>query len=368
MKAVIILPTYNERENIGKVLKKISEAANNLPQKYQVETLVVDDHSPDGTAEEVRKFMKTYPGLTLISGEKKGLGMAYVRGMNYAVYKMKADVVFEMDADLSHDPNLIPHFLKEIDEGSDFVIGSRYIRGGSIPQEWAFHRKIFSFFGNLIVRFGLFIPSIHDWTSGYRAIRASVFQTVGGGLSKFPGYAFQVAFLHRVHQHKFVVTEIPLVFIDRSWGKSKIIPPDYIYNVLLYVFSYSTMWRYLVVGGIGFSIQAAVAHLLVRMRLFPGAAVTIAAEIAIISNFILNNGWTFRQKKLSGRRRILKRFTAFNIASLGSILIQGAIVSLGVILFGHSSWFIFMILAIIFFVIPYSFFVYNRYIWRTHEH
>lgn len=368
MKVVIIIPTYNERENIKSVIQKIHETTLDIPSKYKIEVLIVDDHSPDGTGDEVRSLMKKYPFVSMISGEKKGLGMAYVRGMNYAVYKKDADILFEMDADLSHDPALIPVFLETIDNGADFVIGCRYMKGGSIPKEWPLHRKILSVVGNLIVRWGLFIPSIRDWTSGYRAIRAKVFRSVGQGLSKYPGYAFQVASLHRVYQHKFVIAEVPLVFVDRSWGKSKIIPPDYIYNVLTYVFANSTMWRYLVVGVIGFLIQATIANTLVSYHLFPGIAVVVGAEMSIISNFFLNNHWTFSQKKLSGKRRLLKRFTAFNVASIGSIVIQGFIVSLGVLTFGRSAWFIFMIAGIILFVIPYSFFIYNRFIWRTHEH
>ena len=113
-----------------------------------------------------------------MTGEKKGLGAAYVRGMRHAIDKQKAEVFFEMDADLSHDPFLIADFMKKIEEGNDLVIGSRYMKGGSIPSNWAFHRKLFSLFGNLIVRFGLMMPGLKEWTSGYRAIRVEVFETI----------------------------------------------------------------------------------------------------------------------------------------------------------------------------------------------
>ena len=366
MKIVIVLPTYNERQNIKELIPKIASVATKLHPKHLLEVLVVDDHSPDGTAQEVSQLCSKFPFLSLLSGEKKGLGMAYVRGMNYALNKMQADVMFEMDADFSHDADKIPDFIREIEKGADFVIGSRYIKGGSIPKEWAYHRKVFSVIGNLIVRYGLFIPSIHEWTNGYRAFRANVFKAVGEGLSRYPGYTFQVAFLHRVYLAKCVIKEIPLVFIDRSWGESKIIPPDYIYNLLVYVLTHSSPIRFIVVGGVGFLIQLLIASVLVSLHLFPGIAVVVGAEVAILSNFILNNSWTFAHKKLSGKR-LIKRFSAFNIAGIGSIVIQGVVVSLGVLFFGRSSWLLFTIFSIIFIVIPYSFFIYNRFIWRTHE-
>lgn len=366
MKVVLIIPTYNERENIKQLIEKIF-LATQRQASYNVEILIVDDRSPDGTAEEVKKLQKTYPKVFLITGEKKGLGMAYVRGMNYAANIVKADIMFEIDADLSHDPKLIPVFLKSIENGADFVIGSRYIPGGAIPKEWAPHRKIFSIVGNLIVRFGLFVPAIHDWTSGYRALRTSVYKTVGEGLSRYPGYTFQVAFLHRVYLAKCVITEVPLVFVDRSWGKSKIIPPDYIYNVILYVITHSALIRFIIVGGLGFLVQLLTASLLVALHIFPGIAISLGAELAIISNFILNNNWTFAHKKLSGRRKLLKRFLAFNAAGIGSIIIQGTIVSLGVIILGRSYWLIISILTIVFLIIPYSFFIYNKFIWRQEK-
>lgn len=367
MKIVIVLPTYNERQNISKLIPKIASVAAAIRPKHSLEVLVVDDRSPDGTAEEVRRLSAKYSFLSLLTGEKKGLGMAYVRGMNFALYKMKADVMFEMDADFSHDPAKIPEFIREIEKGADFVIGSRYIQGGSIPKEWAYHRKVFSVVGNLIVRYGLFIPSIHEWTNGYRAFRANVFRAVGEGLSRYPGYTFQVAFLHRVVLAKCVIREIPLVFIDRSWGESKIVPPDYIYNLIVYILTHSSLIRFIIVGGVGFLIQVVVASILVAVHIFPGIAVSIGAELAIISNFIFNNSWTFAHKKLTGKKKILKRFSAFNTAGIGSILTQGLVVSIGVVIFGRSSWFVLTVLTIIFLIIPYSFFIYNAYIWKTHE-
>ena len=368
MNAVIILPTYNESGNIENVVRALDTVFKDIPKHWNMKILVVDDESPDQTANIVRSLMKRYPYLSLIEGKKRGLGAAYIRGMQYAIDKMHADVVFQMDADLQHDPTLVPHFLVEIDKGSDFVIGSRYITGGSIPQNWGLKRKLYSTIGNLVVRWGLIIPSIHDWTSGYRAIRGSVIKNINEGLSKYPGYTFQVALLHRAYMAKAKISEIPLQFTDRSYGKSKIVPPEYIFNVLKFVFTHSTFFKYLQVGGVGFGVQTLISAILVHyINILPGIAVGIGAEAAIISNFVFSNLWTFSHKKLSGRDDLVRKFSKFQMASLGAVVLQSASVWVITHILGASVWFPAMVFSIVFLVIPFNFFVYNRFIWKTHE-
>jgi len=364
MRVVIILPTYNEKENIRPLFEKLFKIFKKI-QTHQFKILVVDDHSPDGTAEIVKEFAKRNASIYLLTGSKKGLGVAYVRGMRQAMKKLKADVFFEMDADLSHQPNLIPAFLKEIEKGADFVIGSRYIKGGSIPGEWAWHRKLFSLVGNLIVRLGLMIFRIHDWSSGYRAIKTQVFTKVGQGLEKYPGYTFQIAFLHRAIQSGFKIKEIPLNFIDRRYGKSKFIPLDYITNVLLYIFLNSSFIRFCLVGTIGFIINVFGLEVFYRLGFRPGSAAALGAELAIISNFIFNNFWTFAYKKIKKGKGFLKKFFQFNSVSLGAIMIQWLVVGLGTSIFGDQTRFLFFTLAVVVFIIPYSYFMYNRFIWKN---
>lgn len=375
IRTIIILPTYNERENVRLLIELLEEKIfPTLPKKFQMNILVVDDGSPDRTAEVIRELSKKWENTHLLMGEKRGLGAAYVRGMNYAIKSLHADVMFQMDADLQHDPYLIPLFLNDIENGSDFVIGSRYILGGSIPKNWALNRKIYSTIGNWIVRFGLMVPSIHDWTSGYRAIRSDVIKRVGEGLSKFPGYTFQIALLYRAHQAHFVVSEVPLNFGDRTWGKSKLIPLDYIYNVIRFVILYSTFMRYLYVGGMGFVLQFFIAYVLEYFGLFPGFAAALGAEAAVIWNYNLNNMLTFAQKRHYGKQQLLKKFFLFQSSSFGAILIQFIVVSLATLIygrhatfFGQEVWIWANVGSILFLVIPYNFFVYNRYIWKTHE-
>jgi len=133
MKVVIIIPTYNEKENIGLLITALHEASQQFSQ-HTSHLLVVDDNSPDGTAAEVKAKQKKYKNLHLITGKKEGLGKAYLRGMDYASDKLGAEVMFEMDADFSHDPKLIPKFLEKIDQGYDLVVGSRYTSGGDTGE------------------------------------------------------------------------------------------------------------------------------------------------------------------------------------------------------------------------------------------
>lgn len=139
--AVIVLPTYNEKENIVRLLDAIQSQRYRL-NGTKLSVLVVDDSSPDGTGEIVHNYSQKYPDVQLLNGTKKqGLGTAYIRGFKYAIEKLEADVIFEMDADFSHDPDDIPRLLTEALNGSDFVIGSRYTFGGSIPNNWSGLRK-----------------------------------------------------------------------------------------------------------------------------------------------------------------------------------------------------------------------------------
>ena len=140
MKLVIVIPTYNERENIRELIRALQERLQNVA--YSAHILVVDDNSPDGTADAVRSLMGESANLHLITGEKRGLGVAYIRGMQHALDVLSADVVVEMDADFSHDPADLPRLLEALALPADFVIGSRYVPGGSIPSTWGWHRRL----------------------------------------------------------------------------------------------------------------------------------------------------------------------------------------------------------------------------------
>ncbi|MEK7166731.1 MAG: glycosyltransferase [Patescibacteria group bacterium] len=309
--AVLILPTYNESGNIVTLIEAIEGVFPNITG-YQFHILVVDDYSPDGTAELVERLNKKHKNITILSKKKEGLGAAYIFGMRYALKHFNPEMLIQMDADWSHNPHLLPQFVQKIEQGADLVVGSRYIAGGSIPGNWGIHRKIYSIVGNTFVRLGLGMLSPHDWTSGYRMYTREVFEKVQSGLEKYSGYTFQVAFLHRVKMFGFTIAEVPLKFIDRTRGKSKIAPSEYIKNLLLYVVGNSTFIKYLIIGVVGFLVQSLVSKMFIAFGLFPGLAVSVGAFLAIICNFLGNNLWTFSHRRIQGTIELFNKFIHFS--------------------------------------------------------
>lgn len=327
-KAIIIIPTYNEAGTIEKTLLAVDEVLASI-KNWEMEVLIVDDSSPDGTGKVVTNVSKKLPYVHLFTNAKKsGLGGAYLKGMAQAFGPMKADVVFEFDADLSHDPKKIPELLAKIDQGYDMALGSRYIPGGSIPEDWGWHRKFLSVFGNMLIATILTDFSIHDWTAGYRAITKKVYEAVKDEMTSesFAGYTFQIGFLHKTKRKGFTVAEVPIQFIDREVGESKL-GMEYIKNTLLYIIKvrlkelmHHRIFRFVIVGGIGALIQLSTLQLF--RRAFPyQLSYFFSVELAVLSNFIFSNLWTFADKAI-GAAQIPFKFIQFNLASFGSILIQ----------------------------------------------
>ncbi|OGY09820.1 MAG: hypothetical protein A2700_01580 [Candidatus Blackburnbacteria bacterium RIFCSPHIGHO2_01_FULL_44_64] len=224
MKFVILIPTYNEKENISLLLSKIVKTLANSPG-WKV--LVVDDNSPDGTAKEVKKHPQYKKKILLLQRSKKeGLGNAYLAGMEESFNKLKADFVITMDSDLSHQPKYIVKFIEKIKDGRAFIVGSRYIPGGSIPKEWPPHRKFLSIFGNSIVPFFIGSRKLTDWTSGFRAIKKEVYEKVRPKIlrdhAQNKGYTFNISFAYHAVKLNLPVGEVPIHFPDRTKGESKL--------------------------------------------------------------------------------------------------------------------------------------------------
>ncbi len=376
MKAVVIIPTYNEKGNIERLIKILEEEIFPQVSNHEMHILVADDNSPDGTADAVKGLMEKWKNLDVNVGEKHGLGAAYIRAMTYAIDHGGADVVFEMDADLQHDPKKIPEFLKKIDEGYDMVIGTRYSQGGSIPKEWPIQRKMFSVFGNLLIRTILLKFSIHDWTGGYRALKKEVFLKEKSELTNFKGYTFQVSFLNKAVRDGFKIAEVPFHFDDRTLGNSKIAPMAYIIDVLKYVIGasikeklFGPFGKFLVVGGTGFVIQAVILRVLVGFfKVDPSVANLTGAVAAIFSNFNLNNYWTFNTERVkSVGQYFWKLLNFYATSAIGVIFIQTGIIFLGDQLFGKKYYFIYFVFGTAILLI-YNFTVYRLIIWRKKPH
>ncbi len=213
-RTVIVIPTYNERENISALIPQIFEYIPNT------RILVVDDNSPDNTAEAVRELQKKYPNVSLTSrSEKNGLGSAYIHAFKLLRKEKDIDWVISMDADLSHHPKYILDFFEKMD-GADLVIGSRYVKGGGI-KNWEFHRYMLSFFGNLYARTLLQIP-VRDITAGYNCYRKSTLDKLNFDRVRANGYAFQIDMKTHYAKSGKKIVEVPIIFTGRTGGESKI--------------------------------------------------------------------------------------------------------------------------------------------------
>ncbi len=211
---LVIIPTYNERENIEKVIRKVFSLS------VPFDILVVDDNSPDGTSGLVKEFQKEFDRLFLELRQKKdGLGKAYVHGFKWAL-KNQYNYIFEMDADLSHNPEDLPRLLNALQTDADMVIGSRYSHGVNVVN-WPMSRVLLSYTASKYARFVTSLP-IKDATAGFVGYKKEVLESLDLNKIKFKGYGFQIEMKYRVWKKKFRLKEVPIIFTNRVAGKSKI--------------------------------------------------------------------------------------------------------------------------------------------------
>ncbi len=211
-KSLVIIPTYNEMDNLPKLIPDV------LSKDDSIDILIVDDNSPDGTAKFVEDLASQNNRIHILKREKKmGLGTAYIAGFKYALQN-KYDYIFEMDADFSHDPNEIKNFLIAIKE-NDLVLGSRYIHGVRVLN-WPMRRLLLSFFASVYTRIITGMP-VRDATGGFKCFRKQVLEAIDLNKVRSNGYSFQIEMTFKAYIKGFKIKEIPIVFIDRVKGKSK---------------------------------------------------------------------------------------------------------------------------------------------------
>jgi dolichol-phosphate mannosyltransferase len=220
-RALVIIPTYNEADNVENIVRAVLEQERRTPD-VSLAVLIVDDNSPDGTADIVRRLQTDSSvgeeRLHLLSRPgKMGLGTAYVAGFKYGLER-GFDYLFEMDADFSHDPEEIPNFLREI-QTYDLVLGSRYITGANVAN-WPLRRLLLSYYANKYARLVTGIK-VYDATGGFKCFRREVLETIDLEHIHSNGYAFQIEMNFRAWRKKFKIKEIPIVFVDRRAGTSK---------------------------------------------------------------------------------------------------------------------------------------------------
>lgn len=384
--AVVVIPTYNEATTIGEMVDYLFNKTFPTIKDWQMKVLIVDDTSPDGTYKVVQALQKKYKNLFLsLSKEKAGIGGAYVRGFKYAMKELKAQVVIEFDGDFQHPPQTIPVMLEEIDNGADYVMGSRKIKGGSNPSGWGFKRVFFSEFGGFTARFILFFPFKNFWkvtdpTTGLKASRVKGFvDTMDMDHLYSHSFAYKLEFLFKMLALGAKVKEIPLQFGLRESGASKIEPQtakEILMTVIKLRWHEPFVQKFLkfgLVGGFGFVVN------LVGFRLFKVVfkdlpfdislinifSNAVAAELAIISNFTWNNLWTFKNEKITTFSLLVSKFVTFNLSSvITGIVIPSTFIGVCTHYFGDAYSTIYLIIAVFGLTIPLNWFVYNHFIWK----
>jgi dolichol-phosphate mannosyltransferase len=212
--SLVIIPTYNEIENVEQMTRKVMSLAKDF------HILFVDDNSPDGTAEKIIELQEEFSGRIFLQQRsgKLGLGTAYIHGFKWAIAH-KYDFIFEMDCDFSHNPDDLIRLYDACSNGADLSIGSRYCKGGKVSN-WPWDRILMSYFASVYVRLILWI-SIKDTTAGFKCYRRKVLEKINLDGVTFKGYAFQICMKYAAVRHGFKIVEVPITFIDRQYGNSK---------------------------------------------------------------------------------------------------------------------------------------------------
>jgi dolichol-phosphate mannosyltransferase len=370
MKIVIVIPTYNEAENIGRLIESLNEEfAKDSVNTYSV--LVVEGNSPDNTAGVVREKGLKYPFVHLLMEEKKaGLGAAYVYGFRYAMRELNPDALVEMDADFQHDPKDVLRLVSAINEGNDYVIGSRFTKGGSIPKEWQFYRKLLSVGGNLFSKIVLGIFNVNDFTSGFKASRVKGFvdkMDLDSILSG--GFAYKIDLLFKMHRLGAKIKEVPIKFGLRDRGDSKMEKnnfSDSLRVVLLLRFNENrNFFKFCIVGFAGLAVDAGIFNILRVVALPSNYSALVSGFIAMVTTFMLNNYWSFRERKLEGATNKLVSLAIYVISSLIPILVRSKLINIATTTYGDTL----LISNVAFFIgiafgLIWNFTVYSKLIWR----
>jgi len=377
--AVVVIPTYNEAKTVGNTLEYLCTKTFPGITDYDMQILVIDGNSPDGTAIVVRNFEKKYPNVhLLLEKSKDGIGAGYLKAFKYGIEKLKADFIFEFDSDLQHPPETIPVMLEKMSEGYDYVIGSRKIKGGSSPKGWGFKRLFFSEVGGFVARTIMFFPfknffRVTDPTTGLKVTR------VKGFLDKLDldynhlytkSFGYKLELLYETLSLGAKFTEIPLKFQIRKSDESKIEP-----QTAKEILKVAILLRWLdpftqkflkfgTVGFIGYLINAVLLQFIANSTHIEWLAWLVSTELAICSNFTINNLWTFKSEKITGPVMLLKKFLMFNFTSVGALLIQVVAGTVGTSIIGVNKRQLLLPFIIVFLVLPYNWIMYNKVIWK----
>jgi len=322
-----VIPTYNEAPDIVPLLRRLTGLYRGADTAF----LIVDDESPDGTARLVREFAASDDRVRLLEGPRRGFGQAYVRGMVHALETLGAGVVVQMDADFSHDPADAGRLLARLadggpGDGADVAIGSRYVAGGTIDPRWHLGRRLLSRWGNRFARWIAGVRGVRDCTAGFKAIRADALRAAKVEDVRVRGHTFQVVLLHRLIHAGARVVEEPIHFRDREHGRTKLgigSVLEFFYSIWwLRLASHRTLVKYGLTGLAGALVNLGSFQILLELGLHKFLASPIAIELSIVSNFLMNNYWTFADRAMLGRKRI--RGLKYNLVALATLALSYA--------------------------------------------
>ena len=370
MKVVVVIPTYKEVENVKKIIPAILDSFTKIPH-HECHILVVDGNSPDGTGDAVKELSQKHPNVHLLmEKEKSGLGGAYIYAFKYTMQNMYPDVVMEMDADFQHNPNDIPRLIEKIEQGYDYVIGSRFTGGGSIPKEWSLNRKFWSVGGNIFSKIVLGIYSVSDFTSGFKASRVKNYvDRLDLDSVRSKGFAYKIDLLYKMYKLNAKIAEVPIKFGLRDRGDSKMQGNNAL-DSLKVVLSIrinenKNLVKFLCVGVVGFITDATLFNVF-RVTLFDSSlSAVISGLIAIMVTFTLNNIWSFGERKINGLVKILGTFVVYSASSIIPILFRSQLVDLFVKALGDKAVVANTGFLIgIAFGLVWNYVVYSRLIWR----
>lgn len=375
-RVVIVMPAYKELENLKLMIPDLLNKYFPEIKNADMHLLIVNDlplggASDDGSGKFIREEMKKYSNLHLLEGEKKGLGWAYIRGFTYAMKELNADAVMEMDADFQHPPRFVKPMVEAYLNGADYCIGSRYVKGGSVPKEWALSRKMVSYFGNMFIRLCLLNFKYHDFTTGFRLTRIKgVLDHIDlPHLMEPTRFAHKTDLLYQTLKLSKKTVEVPLEFASRTKEQSKFSWIEFVTSlkvaIILGIKDKIRFIKFGTVGFVGYLINAITLKVLTSAGSPAAVAWALPVELSIISNFTLNNIWTFKEKKVTGVIPIIKKFIVFNTTSLGALLIQTVAGIVSDKLFGTGARQLTLPFIIVFLVLPFNYLMYNLVIWKT---
>lgn len=351
-KVVVILPTYNEKENIESTVKSVIAQEKDLPG-WRIETLIVDSSSPDGTGDVARKLAEHNSKVHFLNTER-GLGVGLIKGHQYALEHLEPDILAQLDADGQVEPSVLPRLVNAIEEGNNLALGSRFVKGGC--NNLSLSRQMFSAGSSLFCRIIMGPFNIKEFTNSARAFTPELFKRIN--LNRLPwrekSFIIQPAFLHEAILAGTKYKEVPLVFKDRAEGYSKNKVVNYTYDILTYALDarlhqwginapifymtrrVKTLLKFALVGLTGTVVDFIFYNLFINFaNLRPATAKGISTEIAIINNFFLNNAWTFRYRKTG--KSIWQKLVMFNLVSLGGLFLSVMIVKILHSLYGDGD-------------------------------